>query len=101
MKEIAVEASASGKCAIEELPIGSYTIQVVSADEKSEIVAAPFSVTVTAGQTITKTFSVTRIINDDQIRFVLRWGDEESGAPSDLDSHLVGPRVKRIGNFHT
>ena len=101
MKEIAVEASASGKCAIEELPIGSYTIQVVSADAKSEIVAAPFSVTVTAGQTITKTFSVTRIINDDQIRFVLRWGDEESGAPSDLDSHLVGPRVKGIGNFHT
>ena len=101
LKEIAVEASANGKCAIEELPIGSYTIQVVSADAKSEIVAAPFSVTVTAGQTITKTFSVTRIINDDQIRFVLRWGDEESGAPSDLDSHLVGPRAKGIGNFHT
>ena len=93
--------SANGKCAIEELPIGSYTIQVVSADAKSEIVAAPFSVTVTAGQTITKTFSVTRIINDDKIRFVLRWGDEESGAPSDLDSHLVGPRAKGIGNFHT
>ena len=55
LKEIAVEASANGKCAIEELPIGSYTIQVVSADAKSEIVAAPFSVTVTAGQTITKT----------------------------------------------
>ncbi|MFR2215650.1 MAG: hypothetical protein ACLS61_18530 [Ruminococcus sp.] len=32
LKEIAVEASASGKCAIEELPIGSYTIRVVSAD---------------------------------------------------------------------
>ena len=58
--------------------LAPYTIRVVSADEKSEIVAAPFSVTVTAGQTITKTFSVTRIINDDQIRFVLRWGDEES-----------------------
>ena len=101
LKEIAVEASANGKCAIEELPIGSYTIQVVSADAKSEIVAAPFSVTVIAGQTITKPFSVTKIINDDQIRFVLRWGDEESGAPSDLDSHLVGPRVKGIGNFHT
>ena len=101
LKEIAVEASANGKCAIEELPIGSYTIQVVSADAKSEIVAAPFSVTVIAGQTITKPFSVTKIINDDQIRFVLRWGDEESGAPSDLDSHLVGPKVKGIGNFHT
>ncbi|MFR2215651.1 MAG: hypothetical protein ACLS61_18535 [Ruminococcus sp.] len=63
--------------------------------QKSEIVAAPFSVTVTAGQTITKTFSVTRIINDDQIRFVLRWGDEESGAPSDLDSHLVWTESKR------
>ena len=34
LKEIAVEASANGKCAIEELPIGSYTIQVVSADAK-------------------------------------------------------------------
>lgn len=101
LKEIAVEASANGKCAIEELPIGSYTIQVVSADAKSEIVAAPFSVTVIAGQTITKPFFVTKIINDDQIRFVLRWGDEESGAPSDLDSHLVGPKVKGIGNFHT
>lgn len=101
LKEIAVDASENGKCTIEELPIGTYTIQVVSADAKSEIVAAPFSVTVVSGQTVTKTFSVTRIINDDQIRFVLRWGDEESDAPSDLDSHLVGPKASGNGKFHT
>ena len=34
LKEIAVDASENGKCTIEELPIGTYTIQVVSADAK-------------------------------------------------------------------
>lgn len=63
-----------------------------------KLLLQPFSVTVVSGQTVTKTFSVTRIINDDQIRFVLRWGDEESDAPSDLDSHLVVQKQAEMVN---
>ena len=101
LKTILVPASAMGICKIETLPAGSYTIQVVSADDENEIAAISYNVTVQSGQIIRENISVTKTIKDDQIRFVLSWGNKESGAPSDLDSHLVGPSVYGGETFHT
>ena len=63
--------------------------------------SVPFNVTVVSGSTESKSFTITRVLDDQQIRFVLTWGSEASGAPSDLDSHLVGPVASGNTRFHT
>lgn len=34
------------------------------------------------------------------VQFTLEWGTEESGASSDIDSHLIGPKKDGNGSFH-
>lgn len=40
------------------------------------------------------------ITGQGQVQFTLTWGTEASGASSDIDSHLVGPRADGDGEFH-
>lgn len=35
-----------------------------------------------------------------RVQFTLTWGNEESGASADIDSHLIGPRADGNGEFH-
>ncbi len=39
-------------------------------------------------------------LSEEGLRFVLSWGSEATGAPSDLDAHLFGPRMIEDGMFH-
>lgn len=92
-----------GKYTFENLPAGQYTVQVTDTreDVAEKYVDARFNAIVLANQNNEKNSTITAILGTDQIRFVLRWGDEESGASRDLDSHLVGPAHNNPGEFHT
>lgn len=35
-----------------------------------------------------------------RVQFTLTWGNEESGASADIDSHLIGPKADGDGEFH-
>ncbi len=94
----------SGKYIFEELPVGYYTVQVIDNREGQEgdiYLPTSFNVlitpdTVTEGQGT----GVSKAILSGQVRFILTWGTEESGAIADADSHLVGP-LPEDGWFHT
>ena len=102
LRTVSLTADDKGHCIISDLAAGTYTIQAITnADSDTKIMPVPFNVTVVSGSTEEKSFTVTRVLDDQQIRFVLTWGTETSGAPSDLDSHLVGPAVSGNNKFHT
>ena len=85
------------------LELGSYTVQVIDQRDNPDdyYVTTSFNATVAREGDNRADGTITRVITGDQVRFVLNWGDEESGASSDLDSHLVGPTVEGDGQFHT
>lgn len=74
------------------LPYGNYTVQA----GKDGYITNYFNVT-SYGNSPSKqqNASLTPVLAEGETRIVLTWG----ATPSDLDSHLVGPRVSG-GNFH-
>ena len=81
---------------------GDYTIQVIDnrGEEDGYYDVASFNVTLGEGEN-TRTNSLTFNRNTGEtVFFVLSWGDEDSGASADLDSHLSGPTPEG-GHFHT
>lgn len=88
----------------EDLEVGQYTVQVLDLRGLAEGSYVTEYRTLTVGAEIVTDggFSV-RFANaedENQVTFTLTWGDEESGASEDLDSHLVGP-AENGGQFHT
>ncbi len=92
-----------GSFTFTEIEAGQYTIQVVDQREEADgyYVTAAFDIVVVGGENNSFSNSITKILSSDQVRFVLSWGDEASGASSDLDSHLLGPTADGAGQFHT
>ena len=87
-----VSAASGGQYRFENIPAGSYTVQVISsAAGETSITTNYINVVVLEGEDTASNITVTPTLNKDEMRFVLRWGTKASGAPSDLDSHLVGP----------
>lgn len=98
VQTISVSAEANGHYEVLDLQAGVYTIQIIG----EGVTPTYFSPTVSGGIIRTENTTVTKALNDeDQVRFVLTWGNEESGAPSDLDSHLSGPAADGNGRLHT
>ena len=91
-----------GEYRFENLKPGTYTVQVVDAREnvQQHYVRMSFNVTVLANTTVQANMTVTKTVEGDQIRFVLTWGKEAEGIPSDLDSHLIGPTAISGKKFH-
>lgn len=95
-----------GAYLFEDLPVGYYTIQVIDkrtlTDNADRYLSTSFNVLIRP-DTITKNqgVGVSTAIHTGQVRFILTWGDEESGAISDADSHLVGPADANGNVFHT
>ena len=102
LTSIELSGNVNGQFNFYDLLPGAYTIQVETAPEsETNLVATSFNVSVVSGKTVTANATVTKYIESSQVRFILRWGDEASGAPRDLDSHLVGPTGSGKGKFHT
>lgn len=82
---------------------GIYTVQVLDLrSDNQKYISTSFNVYIESGkESENNGAGLSPIIDDEQVRFVLRWGNKESGAPSDLDSHMIGPKATGVGQFHT
>jgi uncharacterized protein YjdB len=82
------------------LEADQYTIRVVDnrVNAENKYITRSANVCVKS-ENIVKDITTSTVLGGDEIRFVLRWGDETSGAPSDLDSYLYGPRIRNLGMF--
>lgn len=74
------------------LPAGNYSVLITDnrtlSNENERYLPNSFSIKVLGNRTITaQNGAVTTSLNTNQLRIVLRWGEQ----PYDLDSHLVGP----------
>lgn len=79
------QTNSSGKYTVSDIPVGYYTVEasidgyvtgysniiVLSEDAKTDF-----------------DFTITPVLSGDEVRIVLTWGS----SPSDLDSHLIGPK---------
>lgn len=93
-----------GKYSFKNVPIGVYTIRVVDerpVAEGENYINVAFNVVVLENMTIGQDMAITKAVADEQLRFVLRWGDESDEVPADLDSHLIGPGATKNELFHT
>lgn len=91
--DVAIYTDANGKYSFNSLPQGYYTMEVT----RRGYYVAHKNIVATA-DTVAQNFSLTPVIfsGDEDLRIVLEWGEY----PTDLDSHLVGPRPDS-GIFHT
>lgn len=82
---------------------GIYTVQVLDLrSDNQKYISTSFNVYIESGkESENNGAGLSPIIDNEQVRFVLRWGNKESGAPSDLDSHMIGPKATGSGQFHT
>lgn len=97
------KTDSEGNYKFTELTPGIYTIQVLDLrSDKQEYISTSFNVYIESGkESVNNGTGLSPIIDDEQVRFVLRWGNKESGAPEDLDSHMIGPNASGSGQFHT
>lgn len=83
----------SGNYEIGGLEAGNYTI----AASKSNYNSVNFSVYVIGGETTSnQNGTITPILDENEVRFVLSWGEY----PTDLDSHLTGPMEDSDERLH-
>lgn len=88
-----VTSGSNGQYTISDIPGGNYTIEV----NKTNYITAYASVVSIGGQTTSnQNVSITPIIDDEEIRIILDWGQ----FPFDLDSHLTGPIPGSQNRFH-
>lgn len=89
----------------ENLPIGTYTVEVTDTRQPKVYSNANFTVTILPYRTVTKNMTISRVDTqyEGQLQFILRWlpEAEDDSVSSDLDSHLVGPGVGEDKLFHT
>lgn len=104
------ETGADGTYRFENVPAGVYTVEVLdlrqnlseteeryNASSIDAVVAYPYLTVLPECVVDQKMETVT---GQGQVQFTLTWGTEASGASSDIDSHLVGPRADGNGEFH-
>lgn len=105
------ETASDGTYRFDNVPAGIYTIEVLdlrqnlSGDAKHYnsssidiVVAYPYLTTVLPECVVDEKMET--VTGQGQVQFTLTWGNEASGASSDIDSHLVGPRADGNGEFH-
>lgn len=86
---------AAGEYRFDDLEVGHYTIEFT--DDKTQAVGgeayltAWINVLIRPDETVVEGVMMTKSLQEKQMRVVLRWGSEESGAVADLDAHLTGP----------
>lgn len=99
-----VYTDAEGNYKITDLEPGVYTVQIIDLrnSEGHKYISASFNVYIESGkESANNGTGLSPIIESEQVRFILTWGNEESDAPADLDSHLIGPKATSSNQFHT
>ena len=94
----------NGKYKFTNVPAGVYTVEALdlrtglaantitfNQANKTIVVAADYLSTTGYNFTMNRHYVNASISGTGQVQFTLEWGDEESGADRDIDSHLFGP----------
>lgn len=92
----------SGAYSFQNVPAGIYTLEVIDlrqnlASDAVRYNHAPTDITVVPGYLSTDNYNCVvnpqmhSITGQGQVQFTLTWGNSESGASADIDSHLIGP----------
>lgn len=94
-----------------DVPAGVYTVEAIDVRQGLDtdairynhaattvVVAAPYLRS--DNYNLIMTQQMQSITGSGLVQFTLEWGDEESGASEDIDSHLIGPRYNGNGTFH-
>jgi len=100
-----------GRYTFTDVPAGVYTVEAIdmrqdlTADairynsaSTTIVVAAPYLSS--DGYNFVMNQRMQSITGTGLVQFTLEWGDEESGASSDIDSHIIGPKSNGNGSFH-
>ena len=93
--EVRTRSGADGAFAFDRAPSGTYVCVVTPADGGTPFVVRDVEFQAT-GETELGQSVLTPLPAAGEYRVVLTWGE----APSDLDSHLTGPRADGDGRFH-
>lgn len=90
-----VQTDASGYYSFTDLEAGQYTVYVTDrrSSEGLKYIADYKDVTIAPGEFSQNNHLLLSSVIEGGIRFVLTWGSEADGAPSDLDSYLFGPAL--------
>ncbi len=93
----------NGHYIFKDLLPGTYTVQAEDSRTNTQVHYArtTFNVVALANTTVQGDMALTEEMEDGQFRFILWWGPQSEAIPSDLDSHLVGPRASGNWKFHT
>lgn len=102
---------ANGKYVFTNVPTGVYTVEAIDLRQDlatNEARYNPANVSILVAASYLKTDEYNVVMNQQMesitgtglVQFTLEWGTEESGASSDIDSHLIGPRNDGTGVFH-
>ncbi len=107
-----VKTNENGRYTFKDVPAGIYTIEAMdvrqdlpegeihyNASHRNIIVANGYLST-DGNDCILDQQMPDSITGKGRVQFTLTWGDEESGASADIDSHLIGPRADGTGTFH-
>lgn len=98
-------SDSQGTYTFEGVEPGYYTVEFVdlrTQQPDGNYISTSMNAVVRSGRTDVVSPALTKSISSSQVRFVLTWGDESSGAPADLDSHLTGPKKEGSNRrFHT
>ncbi len=86
------KTNSSGRYTIENVPVGYYTVEA----SRHGYVTGHINIIVLAdAERSDFDFTITPVLNENEIRIVLTWG----ASPADLDSHLIG-RTPSDGTFN-
>ncbi len=91
-----------GCYSFENIAAGCYTVQFVDMRQTMEnrYTTTSLNVVVKPDGVANGDISMTTNLTGGEVRFILSWGDEDSGAIADADSHLVG-NLSDGSKFHT
>lgn len=95
-----IKTNSNGFYTTSKLPAGNYCIQIKDEREgikkQDKYLSDIFNIKILGNKTINnQNATVSKKLNDGQLRIVLEWGEK----PLDLDSHLLGPKSDN-GTFH-
>lgn len=91
-KEVArMTSNEIGTYEFKDLIPGQYTIQVKDEAGESEYVSIFENITIQPEAHVNCNLYLNKMLDSDEVRFVLNWGREEEGASKDLDIYLYGP----------
>lgn len=101
---VETQTNEQGIYLVNDLPAGYYTIKLSDTrtlpEGEENYLSTWINVLIRPGETTIEGAVMSKTLNEGQLRFILSWGSEDSGAAADLDAHLRGPGAYG-DRFHT